>query len=132
MNEILSRCGYRCDLCLAYRPNVEADPSNQQVLSDGWHKYFGFRIPADQIICGGCLAQAPRLIDKSCPVRPCVMERGLHHCAECPQYVCPQLADRLVVYEELAARRPQPIPEEDRRRFIGPYENRKRLDDLRG
>jgi hypothetical protein len=41
MEEILSRCGYRCDLCLAYRPNVEKNPSNQQVLSDGWFKYFG-------------------------------------------------------------------------------------------
>jgi hypothetical protein len=51
MEEILTRCGYRCDLCLAYRPNVEADPANQQTLSDGWHKYFGFRIPAEQIIC---------------------------------------------------------------------------------
>ncbi len=132
MTEILSRCGYRCDLCLAYRPNVEADPSNQQILSDGWYKYFGFRIPADRIICDGCLAEAPRLIDKSCPVRPCVVERGLHNCAECPEYVCARVADRLVIYEEVAARCPSPIPEEDRRRFIGPYENRKRLDDLRG
>jgi hypothetical protein len=131
MTEILSRCGYRCDLCLAYRPNVEADPSNRQVLSDGWYTYFGFRIPADQIICDGCLARAPRLIDKSCPVRPCVMEKGLHNCAECPEYICPKLAERLVVYEEVATRCPGPIPEEDRRRFIGPYENRKRLDDLR-
>jgi hypothetical protein len=132
MTEILSRCGYRCDLCLAYRPNVEADPSNRQILSDGWYKYFGFRIPADQIICDGCLAQAPRLIDKSCPVRPCVVERGLHHCAECPEYICAKLADRLVVYEEVAARCPRPISKEDRRQFIGPYENRERLDDLCG
>ena len=132
MTEILSRCGYRCDLCLAYRPNVEADPSNQQVLSDGWYKYFGFRIPADQIICDGCLAEAPRLIDKSCPVRPCVIERGLRTCAECPDYACAKLADRLVVYEEVAARCSHPIPEEDRVRFIAPYENRRRLDDLRG
>jgi hypothetical protein len=28
MDEVLARCGYRCDLCLAYRPNVEAEPSN--------------------------------------------------------------------------------------------------------
>jgi hypothetical protein len=35
MKEILSRCGYRCDLCLAYRPNVEANPSNREIVSDG-------------------------------------------------------------------------------------------------
>jgi hypothetical protein len=81
MDAILSRCGYRCDLCLAYRPNVEANPSNPQTLSDGWHKYFSFRIPAGQIICDGCMAENPCLIDKSCPVRPCVIERGFANCA---------------------------------------------------
>ena len=131
MPEILSRCGYRCDLCLAYRPNVEANPSNQQVLSDGWYKYFGFRIPAEQIICDGCTAENPRLIDKACPVRPCVIERGLGNCAGCTDYVCEKLSERLVVFEKLAATIPHPIPAEDRERFIAPYENKARLDSLR-
>jgi Protein of unknown function (DUF3795) len=73
MEQILTRCGYRCDLCLAYRPNVEANPPERQVLSDGWHEYFGFRIPADQIVCDGCMANNPKLIDQACPVRPCVI-----------------------------------------------------------
>ena len=49
MKEILSRCGYRCDLCLAYRPHIEAYPEDRQRLSDGWFKYFGFRIPPEEI-----------------------------------------------------------------------------------
>jgi hypothetical protein len=104
MDAILSRCGFRCDLCLAYRPNVEANPSNQQILSDGWYKYFGFRIPAEKIICDGCMADNPRLIDTKCPVRPCVLERGLANCADCPDYICEKLSDRFVVYEKLAAK----------------------------
>ncbi len=131
MDEILTRCGYRCDLCLAYRPNVEANPSNRQTLSDGWHKYFGFHIPAEQIACDGCMAENPRLIDKACPVRPCVLARGLANCAECPDYICETLSERLVVYEKLAATIPHPIPTEDRARFIAPYENKARLDRLR-
>ncbi|NLZ03646.1 MAG: DUF3795 domain-containing protein [Phycisphaerae bacterium] len=131
MDEILSRCGFRCDLCLAYRPNVEANLAGRQVLSDGWHKYFGFRIPAEQIICDGCMAENAHLIDKSCPVRPCVMERGLANCSQCPDCPCAQLTERLVVYEELATRTPFPIPSEDRTRFIAPYENKRRLDQLR-
>jgi hypothetical protein len=131
MEPILTRCGYRCDLCLAYRPNVEANPSNQEILSDGWHKYFGFRIPAEQIACDGCMADNPRLIDKACPVRPCVIQRGITNCSECSDYVCDRLADRLVVYETLAAKHPCPIPSEDRARFIAPYENKVRLDKLR-
>lgn len=132
MDEILTRCGYRCDLCLAYRPNVEARPSNQGTLSDGWHKYFGFRISPEQIICDGCMANNPRLIDTACPVRPCDIERGYANCSECPDYVCEKLVERLVVYEDVAARLGCPIPDEDRARFIAPYENKRRLDSLRG
>lgn len=132
MPEILTRCGYRCDLCLAYRPSVEACPANQQTLSDGWYQYFGFRIPAAQIICDGCMAQDARLVDSACPVRPCVIERGYTNCAQCADYDgCERLAERLVVYEEIAARVPGLIPKEDRARFIAPYENKRRLDLLR-
>jgi hypothetical protein len=131
MEEILTRCGYRCDLCLAYRPNVEADPSNQQALSDGWHEYFGFRIPAERILCGGCMSSDAQLLDRECPVRPCVIERALANCAQCPDYGCSKLIERLVVYEEIVARMGAPIPDEDRARFIAPYENMRRLNDLR-
>jgi hypothetical protein len=132
MEPILTRCGYRCDLCLAYRPNAEAKPSNRQVLSDGWHTYFGFRIPPDQIVCDGCMADDPTLIDQGCPVRPCVIERGLANCSECDHYDgCERLAERLVVYEQVAGRMGIPIPEDDRARFIAPYENKVRLDEER-
>lgn len=131
MQEILTRCGYRCDLCLAYRPNVEATPANRQILSDGWHAYFGFRIPPEAIECDGCMSENPQLIDRSCPVRPCAMGRGLSNCAACPEYGCARLAERLVVYEDIAARIGRPIPDADRLRFIAPYENQRRLEDLR-
>lgn len=44
MTEVLARCGYRCDLCPAYHDNVSSDADRQRT-SDGWHKYFGFRVP---------------------------------------------------------------------------------------
>jgi hypothetical protein len=131
MEQLLSRCGYRCDLCLAYRPNVEAHPENPQILSDGWDEYYGFRIPPEDILCDGCLADQPRLIDRECPVRPCVLERGLPNCSQCGEYVCDKLAQRIVVFERIAERVAGPIPDADRERFISPYENRRRLDALR-
>ncbi len=131
MEEILSRCGFRCDLCLAYRPNVEAHPENPKLLSDGWHRYFGFRIPPEEILCDGCWAENGRLIDRNCPVRPCVKERSLANCAACREYACARLHQRLVDGEELAARATSPIPAEDRERFIRPYENKRRLEELR-
>ena len=131
MEQILTRCGYRCDLCLAYKPNVQNNPSNQQKLSDGWHKYFGFRLHPTQICCDGCMAADPKLIDQSCPVRPCVIERGLDNCSQCELYVCEKLAQRLVVYAEVKKRINTEIPEDDYLCFIRPYENRERLDALR-
>jgi hypothetical protein len=124
---ILTRCGCRCDLCLAYRPNVENSPENREKLSDGWQKYFGFRIPASEICCDGCMADSPSL-DQACPVRPCVIERGLDNCSQCESYVCEKLRQRLVTYEEIARKTDGEIPEQDYLCFIKPYENKKRLD----
>ncbi len=131
MEPILTRCGYRCDLCLAYKPNVEKNPANQQKLSDGWFKYFGFRLPAEEICCDGCMLDNPKLIDQSCPVRPCVIEKGLDNCAQCEQYVCEKLKERLVVLKQVKQRVGAEIPEDDYACFIQPYENKLRLDALR-
>ena len=130
MEPILTRCGYRCDLCLAYRPNVENNPSNRQKLSDGWFKYFGFRIPPEKISCDGCMSDDPRLIDNACPVRPCVMEKGLNNCSECENYICDKLKERLVIYKEIKDRLNHVIPEDDYSCFIRPYENKKRLQEI--
>jgi hypothetical protein len=118
-------------LCLAYKPNVEKDPSNQQKLSDGWYEYFGFRILPEKIICEGCMSEDSRLIDQACPVRPCVIEKGLQNCAHCDEYVCAKLAERIFTLEEVQNRNGAQIPDDDYLCFIRPYENKKRLDDLR-
>jgi hypothetical protein len=65
------------------------------------------------------------------PRRPCVIEKGLDNCAQCEQYVCDKLGERMVAYEEVRQRVGAEIPEEDYVRFIQPYENERRLDALR-
>jgi len=127
MDPILSKCGYRCDLCLAYKPNLELHPENKQILSDGWHKYFGFRIQPKDIYCDGCSSLKGKQIDSSCPVRPCVIERGIDNCADCEDFICEKLQTRMVDFQEIQKRFDQPIPEVDHARFITPYENRNRL-----
>ena len=131
MDPVLTRCGYRCDLCLAYRPNVEQNPLNRKILSDGWFKYYGFRIPPERILCDGCMTETPTLIDNSCPVRPCVIEREMENCATCPDYGCEKLIERFVVYADIMKKINTSIPDEDRQKFIEPYENKLRLDKLR-
>lgn len=130
-DEVLTRCGYRCDLCLAYRSNVEKN-DKRQILSDGWHTYFGFRIPPQEISCDGCVScENPKLIDDSCPVRSCVMAQGIKNCAHCDDYVCDKLKERIVDYDEVSKRHGKLIPQSDYENFIKPYESRERLDRIR-
>ena len=130
-DEILTRCGYRCDLCLAYRLNIKKN-DRRQMLSDGWHMYYGFRISPDNIICDGCMSgENPTLIDASCPVRPCVMAQSYENCAHCGDYVCDKLKERIADYDEIQKRHGKPIPERDYENFIKPYESKERLEKIR-
>jgi len=115
MDPILSRCGFRCDLCMAYSPNIVAHPENASKLSDGWFKYFGFRTPPGE-------DQLPGM---------CVNERGLDNCASCEDYACGKLQERLVTFEDMQTKAGSPIPEDDHMNFIFPYENKVLLDALR-
>lgn len=130
MQELLSRCGFRCDLCLAFRSNLETHPANRQLLSDGWYRYFGFRIPADQINCEGCLTKNGCPLDSECLVRPCATERGLPNCGQCQDYPCDKLKSHLVTFEGVAERIKAEIPADERIKFIFPYENKVRLDQI--
>lgn len=130
MQEVLSRCGNRCDLCPAYKPNIEAHPENRQKLSDGWLKYYDVSIPADEISCAGCMTDGPRL-SEDCPVRSCVLEKGFDNCAECDEYICEKLKPRIVIYEDIKQQISEDISEDDYRCFIQPYENKLRLDSIR-
>lgn len=104
------------------------------MLRDGWPKYFGLRIPAEEIYCDGCMAENPILIDQSCLVRPRVLSMGLENCSQCEQCEqgCEKLTERLVSYDDVQRRVGGEIPQADYQLFIHPYENKRRLDALRG
>ncbi len=131
MEPVLTRCGNRCDLCLAYKPNIESHPSDRKKLSDGWFKYYGFRNPEEDIYCEGCMPENSKLLDVNCPVRPCVIEKGLENCWQCGDYVCPKLRERIVTLEDMTKKAGGEIPEDDYRCFIRLYENFNRLEELR-
>ncbi len=128
---ILSKCGYRCDLCLAYKGNIEKE-DKRQILSDGWFKYFGFRIEPEDIMCEGCVScDNPKLIDNNCPVRPCVISKDIKNCAYCGEYICEKLLLRIVDYDEKINFDHSDIPDEDYENIVKPYESKKRLEEIR-
>jgi hypothetical protein len=133
MKEDISLCGYKCKICPAYKDNVTG-PDHQQWVSDGWFKYYGFRLPPETIICDGCLPEGcdnPRRIDTECPVRPCVMAKGLPNCAHCDEYICDKLAKRIVEPKKVLSKCKKPPSRQDYDRFIKPYDNKTRLDKIR-
>ena len=97
MRDMLARCGYRCDICAAR----SEDPEVRHELVDGWRKYFGHQnYTAENVQCDGCLNDG-RLADKTCPVRLCVIEKGIENCAYCDEFPCDKLAPLLSSREEL-------------------------------
>ncbi len=129
----LSCCGYKCKDCTAYRENITSKDW-QQMVSDGWFKIYGFRIPAEQCFCDGCLTENcenPRRIDTECPVRSCVLAKGIPNCAYCNEYICIKLSKKIVNPKEVIKKCKEPISKEEYERFIKPYDNKTRLDEIR-
>ena len=85
----LTMCGYRCDLCKAFSQNIEKKDEREE-LSVAWKKYYGLDIPAASIYCDGCRCSKPdaKRLDTECPVRNCVIKKGILHCGQCDEYPC--------------------------------------------
>ena len=80
----VTMCGCRCDLCQAYTPNVQ-QKDRRQTLAQMWNKYYGLD-PAVMDRCDGCRSSHP--FDGECPVRKCVLKKGLPHCGDCGEFPC--------------------------------------------
>ena len=111
----------RCDICPAFAPNRSS--ADLQRASAVWAELFDVHIAATEICCSGCRGSGEGLLDKECPVRSCVLSRGLEDCAQCPQMPCENLKKRWVSREELELKHAHPIPEDDYQKYVLPFEN---------
>ena len=129
--EIITKCGYRCDLCLAYKANVE-ERDQRKILSAGWYDIYGFRIEPEDIYCEGCVScDEPILIDKNCPVRSCVISKSLENCAECVDYFCDKLKERIVDRSDLERKLSRKLSDHEYMLFVFPYESKGRMEKIR-
>ena len=133
-NEIYSRCGNRCDLCLVYRPNVEKEDRRKQICAV-WDKLGLSKYPPEETICDGCMSDredAVLLPSGACTARSCVIERGLPHCGYCPDYPCgifPAEPDTEEFYRELESRGIIWTAEDDE--MMEPYNPKRFMDEWR-
>jgi hypothetical protein len=128
MEQIISKCGYRCDLCPAYEVNLKSEADKQR-MSDAWKKYCGFQVPPEQIqSCPGCLVSGA---DPTCTVRPCAIEKNVENCAHCEQFTCDKLKPKINFVEENVKEDLSNIPEDDFNLFIKPFISREYLHKIR-
>jgi hypothetical protein len=91
MTEMISFCGYRCDLCAARSD----DPEVRQRLIDGWRKYLVHQqYTVENVRCDGCRA-CGRLADQQCQPRPCARSRRVESCPLCDDFVCDKIGGLL-------------------------------------
>ena len=129
--ELLTFCGFRCDLCPAYKKNVEKLASSKEV-SEGWQKYLGYTVSPEGISCVGCRSIGKHL-DADCPVRPCVLQKKFETCADCDEFeTCEKLKTRADAIEPIKNKFKGNLSDREYTLFIMPYEGRIRLLKIRG
>lgn len=129
-NRRLMMCGYLCDMCKAFAPNIKKKDERER-LSVLWSKYYDLDIPAENIFCDGCRSMEPnaRRIDSNCPVRACVLQNGIDNCGECSKYPCEVFMERKgLSYEEARKEQGESFDEEEYEEYMLAYDNKSRLD----
>ncbi len=129
MDAIISRCGFRCDLCPAFVKN-SPEAADRQIASAAWSKYFRLRVKPESMRCYGCLAKKGRGFDfppDNCSVRDCVLGRGLENCAGCSEYPCKTMEKRMKGVEKTLRRYTGNVPKGEYNRFLAPYDARSNL-----
>ena len=132
-DETVSCCGFRCNECPAYFVNNRTQADQMKVAS-GWSKYLGLKISPKKIRCNGCLTAdcgANELPDSECPIKPCVIERGMNTCADCFDYPCEKLEARMKGIDKAISMFKGKISSEEYDLFIAPYDFRKTLREIR-
>lgn len=122
-------CGYRCDMCPAYAPNIGSEEDAKSVC-EGFKECYGFTLKPEEVACVGCRNEG-RHADADCPVRPCVMARGLDSCAQCAEFdSCNKLKTRVDFLDPLREKLSR-LPPDVYKKFVVPYLAKPRMLALR-
>ncbi len=129
-NRNITMCGYVCDMCKAFAPNIKRNDEREH-LSALWKKYYNLNFSPENIYCEGCRstkADAKR-IDNNCPVRACVLQNKVDNCSACSQYPCAVFKERQgLSYEEAREEQGTSFCEAEYEEYMLAYDNKSRLD----
>ncbi len=133
MEQVIARCGFECDDCMAYVANSHSYEDRVKV-AEAWSKYFGLKIAPEKLLCNGCHGQkcaGHEFPDLACPIRNCVIEHGMNTCADCIDFPCEKMETRMKGVEEVIERFRGKITHEEFDSYMAPYDSRKILNELR-
>jgi hypothetical protein len=75
-------CGMYCGVCGVYI----ADRDNNVKFKESLTRVYG--VSVDDIKCKGCLSDEPFVLCQACPVKSCVLEKGVEGCHQCGDFPC--------------------------------------------
>jgi len=127
--EILTLCGYRCDLCQFYTKNIKSEKDKERVSQD-FNRIFGYYVKPEDVECVGCKNEGKH-VAASCSVRRCALEKGVENCAHCSEFICDKLKGKIDFIEDFLRNNKKPLSEEDFQSYIKPYESKERMLKIR-
>ncbi len=127
--EMLTLCGYRCDLCPFYTKNIKSEEDKEKLCRE-FNQLFGYNLQPATVECVGCLNEGKHLA-RNCPVRSCALEKSVENCAHCDDFICDKLKKNIDFADDLLKRKKQDLSNEQYAKFIEPYKARERLLKIR-
>jgi hypothetical protein len=99
MEQMISRCGLRCNECAAFKATKSDDDEKRREVAVKWSKQYKADIKPEDINCQGCLSTGERVFNHCnvCQIRKCGIEKKVPNCAHCDEYICDKLEDFLKI-----------------------------------
>jgi len=87
-------CGLYCGACSVYVARKRGDAAALDVVAKRITEQESWVIkPEEDLVCDGCLSSQQAIMCRRCAMRTCAIDKGITHCAQCPDFPCQTIID---------------------------------------
>ena len=91
---LAATCGLYCGACGTYLAHRRGDSVRLEKIAKWLAERRGRVLELDVLACEGCLSsEVIATFCRDCAIRACAFERGITHCAQCPDFPCQRITD---------------------------------------
>lgn len=129
MSTAVGKCGCLCGICSLNKENL-LTMEDKIRTSEGMSKYLNWTPKPDKLKqCWGCQSDQGFKYQPKCNMRICAIYNEIENCAYCSAFPCQDIQS---YSRELVEKRiGKPVPEEDYKSFVKPYEGAKNLEKIK-